>query len=93
MILWIANFMRGFLALLPFIITILITVFAISVVHTVSRKAAENHIIKHHIPELLDEATKDIIAENVKYRLVIEKLTADNKKFTEVLSGIRYLLR
>jgi len=93
MILWLTNFMRGFLILLPFIITVLITVFAVSVVYYVSKRAAENHIIKHHIPQLLDEATQDIVTENVKYRLIIERLTADNKEFTAALSGVRYLVR
>jgi len=91
--LWVENFARGFLILLPFLVTMLITVFAISVVYYVSKKVAQDHIIKYHIPELLDEATKGIVAENARYRLLIKKLTADNKEFAAALSGVRYLVR
>jgi len=87
------NLLRGFLTILPILSAILITIFALSIVHYVSVKIAENHIVKHHLPELADIEIKELREETARLKEENKTLREERILHIKTLSGIRYLLR
>lgn len=84
---------HGFAALIPSLtVLIILSILGIGLFLT-GRATALNHLKKYHLESIYDDEVTKITAENAKYRLIIEQLKRDNKKFTESLSGVRYILR
>ena len=89
----IAILQTGFIALIPSLTVIIILSLLGIGLYMLGRSVALRHLINHHIKDIARDEIEDLTAENVKYRLIIEQLKRDNRKFVDVLSGIRHLLR
>lgn len=57
------------------------------------RSIALNHLQKYHIPEILTDETKEILAKNKELMEENKKLKEQNTLLKNIVSGIRHLTR
>ena len=85
-------FMIVFMRYLPLFAYIVLFGIILIAVFLISGAAKENHILKHHIRELVDDETKKVYEENIKFRRIIRELKEKEEEHQRTLSGIRYVL-
>ena len=77
------NFLRDFRFAMPFIITVLVTMFALSIVHYTAVKIAEYHISKHHLEDFGNGELRETRAENKLLKAENIELLTEVKELRE----------
>jgi len=83
----------GFIALIPSLTIIIVLGILLFLAYMIGRAMALKHLIKYHIPEILDDEVKEMKANLALFEAENDRLRIKNKEYVNVLSGVRHLLR